>query len=151
MRGLRCLAVPSGLGLAVFFILTLTLIAPAGLAAAPGPQEAAVPAPPPATAALSAAPAPQPAAAPLFETRPKRPGLHASGPKAEKPPSLDEFIASLRGEQPRPASSCQIATACYCGGIVSCSGTTCFKSVGCYVVCDDGEIDCPGCSEPYCA
>jgi hypothetical protein len=145
MRGLRYLAVPFGLGLAVL------LAAPAGLAAAQGSQDVAAPAPAPAAATLLPAPAPQPLAAAPFNAGAKRNHWSSAGRQTDKVPSLDEFLASLRGQQPQPASGCRIATSCYCGGIVSCSGSTCFKSVGCYVDCDGVEYDCPGCEYPYCA
>jgi len=143
MRRIRRFAAPCGLGLAVLFNL------PAGLAAAPGAQEA--PAPPAAVAALLAVPAPLPGAAETFADGAPQIVGRVAGREAERPPSLDEFLASLRGGQPQPASSCSATTTCLCGGIVSCSGSTCSKGVGCFVVCDGVEHDCRGCSGHPCA
>jgi hypothetical protein len=143
MRRIRRLAAPCGLGLAVLLNL------PAGLAATPGSQEAQAAVA--AAAALSAVPAPPQGAAETFAAAAPQIVRRVAGREAETPPSLDEFIASLRGGQPQPASSCSATTACLCGVVVSCSGSTCSKGVGCFVVCDGVEQDCRGCSRHPCA
>jgi len=135
MHGIRRLAAPCGLGLAVLLNL------PAGLAAAPGSQ-----APPAAAAALSALPG----AAETFAPGAPQIVRRVAGREAETS-SLDEFLASLRGGQAQPASSCSATTTCLCGGTVSCSGSTCSQGVGCFVVCDGVEHDCRGCSRHPCA
>jgi hypothetical protein len=134
-------AVPCGLGLAVLLNL------PVGLAAAPGSQEA----PPAAAVGLSAVPSPPPEAAETFAAGSPQSVRRVAGREAETPPSLDEFLVSLSGGQPQPASSCSAMTTCLCGGVVSCSGSTCSKGVGCFVVCDGVEHDCSGCSRHPCA
>jgi hypothetical protein len=146
MRRIHRFAAPCGLGLAVLLNL------PAGLAAAPGsrvPGSQEAPAPP--AAALSAVPAPLPGAVETFAAGAPQVVWRVAGREAETTPSLDEFLASLRGEQPQPASSCSATTTCLCGGIVSCSGSTCSQGVGCFVVCDGVEHDCRGCSRHPCA
>src|ERR1700730_9189143 len=76
----------------------------------------------------------------------------ATGARGPEPPrSLDESLAPLRGGQPQQTSSCSATTTCLCGGIVSCSGSTCSKGGGCFVVCDGVEHDCRGCSRHPCA
>jgi len=148
MRGIRRFAAPCGLGLAVFLNL------PAGLAATPAPQAPAsheAPAPPAVAADLSAVPAPLPGAAATVAAGAPQILRSVAGRDAGTPPSLDEFLASLRGEQPQPASSCSAMTTCLCGGTVSCSGSTCSQGVGCFVVCDGVEHDCRGCSGHPCA
>jgi len=143
MRKIRRFAAPCGLGLAVLLHL------PAGLAGAPGSQEAS--APPAAAAALSALPTPLPGAAEAFAAGAPQIVRRVAGREAETTPSLDEFLASLSGGQSQPASSCSATTTCLCGGTVSCSGSTCSKGVGCFVVCDGVEHDCRGCSGHPCA
>jgi len=159
MRGIRRFAAPCGLGLAVFLNL------PAGLAAAPASQAPAsheapasqasasqeATAPTAAAAALSAVPAALPWAAGTVAAGAPQIARSSAGREAGTPPSLDEFLAALRGEQPQPASSCSAMTACLCGGTVSCSGSTCSQGVGCFVVCDGVEHDCRGCSGHPCA
>ncbi|HEY8022606.1 MAG TPA: hypothetical protein VIH93_15980 [Thermoanaerobaculia bacterium] len=146
MRRIRRFAAPCGLGLAVLLNL------PAGLAAAPGSQApGSQEAPAAVAAALSAVHAPMPGAAETFAAGAPQIVRRAAGREAETPPSLDEFLASLHGGQPQPASSCSATTTCLCGGIVSCSGSTCSKGVGCFVVCDGVEHDCRGCSRHPCA
>jgi hypothetical protein len=141
MRRIRRFAAPCGLSLAVLLNL------PAGVVAAPGSQEA----PPPAAVGLSAMPAPPPGTAEAFAAGALQIVRRVAGREAETPPSLDEFLASLRGGQPQPASSCSATTTCLCGGVVSCSGSTCSKGVGCFVVCDGVEHDCRGCTRHPCA
>jgi hypothetical protein len=148
MRRIRRFAAPCGLGLAVLLNL------PAGLAAAPGSQALGfqeAPAPPAAAAALSAVPAPLPGAAETVAAGAPQIVRRTAVREAETPPSLDEFLASLCGGQPQQTSSCSATTTCLCGGIVSCSGSTCSKGVGCFVVCDGVEHDCRGCSRHPCA
>jgi len=146
MRRFRYLGVTCGLGLVVLLCVS------AGLAAAPASQDVAAPvqAPAPAAAAPSAPPVDWSLAEPA-RSGAKTALTNPAGRQEVGPRSVEEFIASLRGEEPVPASSCHIATDCRCGGVVSCSGSTCSKGVGCWVVCDGVEYDCHGCSGHYCA
>lgn len=148
MHRIHRFAAPCGLGLAVLLNLSAGLAA-APASQAPGSQEA--PAPPAAAATLSAVLTPLPGAAETFGAGAPQIVWRVAGREAETPPSLDEFLASLRGEQPQPASSCSATTTCLCGGTVSCSGSTCSQGVGCFVVCDGVEHDCRGCSRHPCA
>ncbi len=131
-----------GLGLAVLLDLTASFAAAA---------DSQAPTPPAAAAGPSAVPAPLPGAVETFAVGAPEIVWRAAGREAETLPSLDEFLASLRGEQPQPASSCSATTTCLCGGIVSCSGSTCSQGSGCFVVCDGVEHDCRGCSGHPCA
>ncbi|MEA2559837.1 MAG: hypothetical protein QOH06_1341 [Acidobacteriota bacterium] len=55
-----------------------------------------------------------------------------------------DFLAWLNGQEPLPAASCTTSVRCYSTGqLLSCSGTTCYRFNGCYVVCDGIEYDCP--------
>jgi hypothetical protein len=55
-------------------------------------------------------------------------------------------------QDPQPATTtCTASTRCYSDfSLISCSGTSCFKRVGCSVTCDGVETECPGGDEPYC-
>ncbi|HET9226224.1 MAG TPA: hypothetical protein VFR31_06130 [Thermoanaerobaculia bacterium] len=56
------------------------------------------------------------------------------------------FLAWLDGQKPLPASAgCSTSVRCYSTGqLLGCSGTTsCYKFLGCYVICDDVQYDCP--------
>ena len=57
-----------------------------------------------------------------------------------------DFVAWLNGQQePLPAAACTTSVRCYSTGqLLACSGSTsCYKFLGCYVVCDDVQYDCP--------
>ena len=56
-----------------------------------------------------------------------------------------DFLAWLNGQQePIPAAACTTSVRCYSTGqLLACSGTTCSRFLGCYVVCDGIEYDCP--------
>lgn len=57
-----------------------------------------------------------------------------------------DFLAWLNGQEPDPkVLGCSASVRCYSTGqLLSCTGTTsCYKLLGCYVVCDDIQYDCP--------
>jgi hypothetical protein len=125
--------------------LVLLFCTAASAAAAPASPNGALQ--PPKAADVQAAPA-----APSLTAPAAADDSASVAPKSKRAyRSLEDFLASLRGEKPQPATSCQEATRCYCDVhvVVRCSGSVCFKSTGCYVTCDDVEYDCPGCE--YCA
>ena len=65
--------------------------------------------------------------------------------------SAASLLPGSQAQQPVPATSCTAQTRCYSDfSIISCSGSACFKRVGCSVTCDGVETECPGGDEPYC-
>ena len=65
--------------------------------------------------------------------------------------SAASLLPGFQDHQPVPATTCTASTRCYSDfSLISCSGSFCSKLVGCSVVCDGVETECPGGDEPYC-
>lgn len=55
-----------------------------------------------------------------------------------------QFLAWLNQPEPVPAATCTTSVRCYSTGqLLSCSGTTCSRFLGCHVNCDGIEYNCP--------